>query len=69
MENNPTANISFLKRELISLISIVEKEKERYDNIDYSQLSDDEAGEIGDEHEVVNSIYSMLEINLNESFK
>lgn len=69
MENNSTVKISFLKRELVSLISIVEKEKKYYDSIDYSQLGDDEAGEVGDEHEVVNAILSMLKVNLDEAFK
>jgi hypothetical protein len=69
MDNNSSARVSLLKRELASLISIVEKEKARYDAIDYSQLSDDEAGDIGDEHEVISGILSMLKASFDESFK
>lgn len=69
MENNSTAKLSFIKKELLTLISIIEKEKEKFDAIDYEQLDDDEAGEVGDEHEVVNGLLSMLKIAYTDTFE
>lgn len=69
MENNSTAKISFLKKELVALIAIVESEKQRYDEIDYEKLSDDEAGETGDEHETIDGILSMLKASYEDTFK
>lgn len=69
MENNSTAKISLTKRELVSLIAVIEKEKERYDAINYEKLNDDEAGDIGDEHEVINGILSMLRATMEVTFK
>jgi len=63
MENNSIAKIAFLKKELFTLITIVEKEKERYDSVDYSQLDDDK---VGDEHEIVNSLFSMLKASYSK---
>lgn len=69
MPNNPTARVAFLKRELGALIQILEKEKERYDAIDYSKLDDDEAGNVGDDHEVIDGILSMLKASFEDTFK
>ena len=69
MESNSTAKLSFIKKELVTLISIVEKEKEKFDAIDYEQLGDDEAGDVGDEHEVVNGLLSMLKIAYSDTFE
>lgn len=69
MEINSSAKLSFIKKELVTLISIMEKEKDRYDAIDYDQLSDDEAGDVGDEHEVVNGILSMLKAAYTDTFE
>ena len=69
METNSTAKVSLLKKELTSLIAIVEKEKSRYDAIDYEKLGDDEAGDIGDEHEIVDGILSMLKASHKDTFK
>lgn len=69
MESNSTAKLSFIKKELVTLISIVEKEKEKYDAIDYEQLDDDEAGDVGDEHEVVDGLLSMLKIAYSDTFE
>ena len=69
MENDVTAKIALLKRELTSLIAIVEKEKERYDAIDYTLLDDDEAGDVGDEHEVINGTLAMLKATFENTFK
>lgn len=68
MENNSVAKISLLKRELLTLISILEKEKDRFDKIDYATLVDDEAGNIGDEHEIVNALAAMLKAGLQDNF-
>ncbi|WP_308363653.1 MULTISPECIES: hypothetical protein [unclassified Microbulbifer] len=68
MAGNATAKVSFTKRELASLLAIVEKEKERYDAIDYDQLDDDEAGDVGDEHEVIDGIFSMLKASYSDTF-
>ena len=69
MENDVTAKIALLKRELTSLIAIVEKEKERYDAIDYTLLDDDEAGDTGDEHENVSGILIMLKARFENTFR
>ena len=69
MENNATAKISLLKKELIVLIDIVESEKQRYDAIGYEALSDDEAGSTGDKHETIDGILSMLKASFNDTFK
>lgn len=69
MEDSSTVKLSFIKKELVTLISIIEKEKERYDAIDYEQLGDDEAGDVGDEHEVVDGILSMLKIAYSDTFE
>ncbi len=69
MENSSIAKVSFLKRELTSLIAIVEREKEKYDAIDYDKLDDDEAGDVGDEHEIVDGLLSMLKASCSETFK
>ncbi len=69
MEDSSTAKLSFIKKELVTLISIIKKEKERYDAIDYDQLNDDEAGDVGDEHEVVDGILSMLKIAYSDNFE
>ena len=69
MESNSTAKLSLIKKELVTLISIVEKEKEKFDAIDYDQLDDDEAGDVGDEHEVVNGLLSMLKIAYSDTFE
>lgn len=69
MGKNSTAKLSFIKKELVTLISIMEREKEKFDAIDYEQLDDDEAGEVGDEHEVVNGLLSMLKIAYTDTFE
>jgi hypothetical protein len=69
MESYSTAKLSLIKKELVTLISIVEKEKEKFDTIDYDQLDDDEAGDVGDEHEVVNGLLSMLKIVYSDTFE
>lgn len=69
MESNSSAKLFFMKRELLSLIEIIQKEKERYDAIDYEQLDDDEAGDIGDEHETVSGILSMLKAAYSDTFE
>ena len=69
MESNSTAKLSFIKKELVTLISIVEKEKEKYDAINYDQLDDDEAGDVGDKHEVINGVLSMLKIAYSDTFE
>ncbi|PUA30663.1 MAG: hypothetical protein B0W54_09400 [Cellvibrio sp. 79] len=69
MENNATAKISLLKKELVALIEIVESEKQRYDSIDYEMLSDDEAGDTGDQHETIDRILSMLKASFNDTFE
>ena len=69
MENNATAKISLLKKELAALIEIVESEKQRYDSIDYEMLSDDEAGDTGDQHETIDGILSMLKASFNDTFE
>lgn len=69
MGNNSTAKLSFIKKELVTLISIMEREKEKFDAIDYEHLDKDEAGEVGDEHEVVNGLLSMLKIAYTDTFE
>ncbi|MET1257525.1 hypothetical protein [Aliikangiella maris] len=69
MENKSTAKLSFIKKELVTLMSIVEREKEKYDAIDYEQLDDDEAGDVGDEHEVIDGLLSMLKIAYSDTFE
>jgi|GEM_PF-3444549 hypothetical protein len=69
MANDSTAKISLLKKELLALIAIVENEKQRFDAIDYEKLSDDEAGETGDEHETIDGILSMLKASYADTFK
>ena len=69
METKSSAKLSLTKREIITLISIVEKEKERYDAIDYSQLDDDKAGDVGDEHEVIDGVFLMLKAAYSDSFE
>lgn len=50
------------------LIQVVSEAKKTYDAIDYSELTDDEAGEVGDQHELVGGILSMLEASFAEKF-
>jgi hypothetical protein len=69
MANNATAKVSFLKKELLALIAVVEAEKQRYDAIDYDSLSDDEAGDMGDEHETIDGILSMLKASYADTFE
>ena len=69
MANNATAKVSFLKKELLALIAVVEAEKQRYDAIDYDSLSDDEAGDTGDEHETIDGILSMLKACYADTFE
>lgn len=69
MANDSTAKVSLLKKELLALIAIVEKEKQRFDAIDYEKLNDDEAGETGDEHETIDGILSMLKASYADTFK
>lgn len=69
MANDSTAKISLLKKEILALIAIVENEKQRFDAIDYEKLSDDEAGETGDEHETIDGILSMLKSSYADTFK
>lgn len=69
MENSATAKVSFLKKEMIALIEIVESEKQRYDAIDYEALDDDEAGEIGNRHETIDGILSMLKASFDDTFR
>lgn len=69
MANNATAKVSFLKKELLALIAVVEAEKQRYDAIDYDSLSDDEAGDTGDEHETIDGILSMLKASYADTFE
>ncbi|WP_445767171.1 hypothetical protein [Rheinheimera sp.] len=68
MANNATAKVSLLKKELAALIAIVETEKQRYDAIDYDSLSDDEAGDTGDEHETIDGILVMLKASYADTF-
>lgn len=69
MANNATAKVSFLKKELLALLAVVEAEKQRYDAIDYGSLSDDEAGDTGDEHEAIDGILSMLKASYADTFE
>lgn len=69
MANNATAKVSLLKKELAALITIVEAEKQRYDAIDYDSLSDDEAGDTGDQHETVDGILAMLKASYADTFE
>jgi hypothetical protein len=63
-----TAKVAFLKRELSKIIELVAAEKERYDKIDYSELDDDKAGDVGDEHELINRIHAHLAAVFEEAF-
>ena len=69
METKSSAKLSLTKREIITLMSIVGKEKERYDAIDYSQLDDDKASDVGDEHEVIGGVFLMLKTAYSDSFE
>ena len=69
MQSNATAKVSLLKKELAALITIVEAEKQRYDAIDYDSLSDDEAGDTGDQHETVDCILAMLKASYADTFE
>jgi hypothetical protein len=66
---NPTAKLSLLKRELATLIEIVKERQRLNAAFDYAAVPDDLAGEIGDEHEVVNGILSMLEASYADTFE
>lgn len=68
MEINSTAKVAFTKRELLSLIEVVEEKQRYYEGIDYEQLDDDEAGEVGDEHEVNDGILAMLKAAYTSAF-
>jgi len=69
MGNEGTAKIAFMKRELAKVIELLAAEKDRCDKIDYSTLDDDEAAEIGDDHEVVNRMLAHMRVVFSESFE
>lgn len=65
-----TKNSIFLSREpLIKPPKFGIIDQLKYDAIDYEQLDDDEAGDVGDEHEVVNGLLSMLKIAYSDTFE
>jgi len=63
-----TAKVAFLKRELLKIIEFVTAEKERYDKIEYSELGDDKAGDMGDEHELIKRMHAHLAAVFQEAF-
>ena len=69
MGNSGSAKIVVLKRELSKLIELVSAEKTRYDALDYSSLTDDEAGEVGDDHELVSRMLANLSAIFEASFE
>lgn len=68
MDDKSVAKIPFLKKELLLVLETMRKEKERFDAIDYSKLSDEDAADTGEEHEMINMICSMLYKHYADSF-
>jgi hypothetical protein len=68
MADSGVARVALLKRELSKLIELAAAENERYNKIAYSSLDDDEAGDLGDDHELINRMLANLSAIYQEVF-